>query len=66
MRPICARCFVEMKVVKNGITIQRVSKSEVITWYGDKCECPKCGIKVISMFGKPIFNDIEIKGAVRI
>ena len=60
MRPICAKCKVEMECVRNEVAVWHpyepinILSEEAIDFVviGDKYECPKCGASIVTGFGK--------------
>jgi len=54
MNPICVNDFEEMKVVKNGVT---VNDGPMAKRAGDKYRCPVCGFEIITGFGDKYVSD---------
>ena len=60
MRPICAKCNVEMECVRNEVAVWHpcepvnINGDDVIDFVviGDRYECPKCNASIVIGFGK--------------
>lgn len=60
MRPICAKCKVEMECVRNEVAVWHPMEpvktygTEVIDFVviGDRYKCPKCGASIVTGFGR--------------
>ncbi len=51
--PVCFACQVRMVCAKTGIDVELMASAEPYqVWNADLFECPACGFKVVSGFGK--------------
>jgi len=55
-RPICVPCRLEMRCVKNNRLVRDPATGSFPStyWLGDEWECPKCGARIVTGFGKAI------------
>lgn len=62
MRPICAKCGIEMECARNEVAVWHPVKhvnfivDEVIDFVilGDRYECSKCGANIVTGFGEMV------------
>ena len=59
-RPICVGCAVEMKVLANGVVVndQPLEGQPATYWEGDEYQCPACGHRIVTGFGKEHDNTV--------
>ena len=56
LTPICVPCRLEMRCVKNCRLVcdPEVGGFPSTYWLGDEYECPECGARIVTGFGKPL------------
>jgi hypothetical protein len=56
LRPICVKCRLEMRTVRNDrpVADPKVGQFPSTYWLGDECECPECKSRVVVGFGRPM------------
>jgi len=56
LRPICVKCRLEMRCAMNNRPVKdpAVGVFPSTYWLGDEYECPICGTRIITGFGKAI------------
>lgn len=54
--PICVKCRVEMRCVKNNRLVcdPEAGGFPSTFWLGDEYECPGCGVQIVTGFGKAL------------
>jgi len=54
--PICVKCRVEMRCVKNDRLVRdpEAACGPSTYWLGDEYQCPVCGVRIVTGFGKAI------------
>ena len=56
LTPICVKCRLEMRCVKNNRLVRdpEVGGFPSTYWLGDEYECPDCRSRIVTGFGKPL------------
>ena len=54
--PICVKCRLEMRCKKNNRLVADPEAGGFPSsyWLGDEWECPECGSRIVTGFGKPM------------
>lgn len=59
-RPVCVKCQLEFRCVKNGVSAVFMSGNPPQPYQifdSDKWQCPKCGFEILSGFGREALSD---------
>ena len=52
MPPICSKCQINLRPVKNGVEVLELADfGPYRLWEADEYECPRCRIRIITGFG---------------